>query len=103
MTWVKSADVEDLQNQIAKSRLSTKKKNYGRTLPITFLNSSTYPTPYDHHEITQSFIFFVEKKKKDAFKKEGINDFNNLHIGLRKGTHSRKGKNKRRENWRNCH
>jgi hypothetical protein len=71
VTWVKSADVEDLQNQIAKSRLgrrlSTKKKkknkkNNGRTLPITFLNSSTYPTPYDHHEITQSLIFFVEKK-----------------------------------------
>ena len=86
MTWVKSVGVEDLQNQIAKSRLRRRLstiKNNGRTLPITFLNSSTYPTPYDRHEITQSLIFFVEKKKKkkekkkDAFKKEGINDFNN--------------------------
>ena len=73
MTWVKSVGVEDLQNQIAKSRLRRRLstiKNNERTLPITFLNSSTYPTPYDRHEITQSLIFFVEKKKKKKKKRK---------------------------------
>ncbi len=109
-------------------RLSTIKNN-GRTLPITFLNSSTHPTPYghheitflnsstcptlhDHHEITQSLVFLIEKEM--YARKWEINDFIDLHIELRKASQSRKGKKKKKKrdrigetfiyNYaRNCH